>query len=46
MSRCEPKHVAHTVINIFQELYKVLLCLTAVILSFISILQTLWDGKR
>jgi len=36
MTRCESKHLAHIVINIFQELYEILLCLTVVILSFIS----------
>ena len=42
MTRCESKHVAHIVIDAI----KILLCVTVVILSFISILETLWDGKR
>jgi len=47
MTRCESKHVAHTVIDIFQELYKILLCLTVVILSFITIFGRLFlDQQR
>ena len=36
MTRCESKHVARIVTNIVYELYKILSCLTVVILSFIS----------